>query len=128
MICGGLGGVMESVAAAVHAAGGTCIGVLPGADAGEAATDVTFALPTGMGEMRNALLVRAAAGVVAIGGGYGTLSEIGFALRLGRPVAGLRTWSLQPPDGGSIPDYVLHTATSAEDAVGWLLRRIGATA
>ncbi|MBV9524541.1 MAG: TIGR00725 family protein, partial [Candidatus Dormibacteraeota bacterium] len=71
-------------------------------------------------------LVRCAAGVIAIGGGYGTLSEIGFALRLGRPVAALHTWSLHPPSGEDIPGDRLHVGSSAEDAVGWLLGQIAA--
>ena len=79
VLCGGLGGVMAAVARGVRSAGGTCVGLLPGEDPAAAAPDVTVAVPTGMGEMRNALLARACAGMVAIGGGYGTLSEVGLA-------------------------------------------------
>ncbi len=94
VVCGGLGGVMEAVAAGVASAGGTVLGILPGTDRAEANEHVTIALTTGMGEMRNALVVRAADAVVAVGGAYGTLSEIAFALRTGVPVVGIGTWDL----------------------------------
>ena len=90
VICGGLTGVMESVAKGVRQGGGLAIGILPGADRREANDYIDVALATGMGEMRNALIVRAAGAVVAVGGGHGTLSEVALALRIGTPVAGLR--------------------------------------
>jgi uncharacterized protein (TIGR00725 family) len=94
VVCGGLGGVMAAVAEGADAAGGTVIGLLPGTDRAEANTHVTVAIPTGMGEMRNALIIRAVDAVVAVGGAYGTLSEIALALRAGVPVVGLGTWDL----------------------------------
>ena len=94
VVCGGLGGVMEAVARGAAAAGGTVVGILPGADRRDANEHVTVALTTGMGEMRNALVVRAADAVIAVGGAYGTLSEIAFALRTGVPVVGIGTWDL----------------------------------
>lgn len=124
VLCGGLGGVMEAVARGVHGAGGTCVGLLPGDDTGGAAPALSVAIPTGMGEMRNALLARACAGMVAIGGGYGTLSEVALALRLGRPVAGLRTWELVRPDGGT--DGGIHACATTADAVEWVLAEIAA--
>ena len=90
VLCGGLAGVMSSGRPqGVTEAGGTCIGFLPGTDADEGNEYLSFAIPTGMGEMRNGLLARASAGMIAIGGGYGTLSEIGFGARL-RQAGGLR--------------------------------------
>lgn len=94
LVCGGLGGVMEAACRGAATAGGTTIGLLPGADRQGANPHLTIALPTGMGELRNGLIVRAADAVIAVGGEYGTLSEIGFALKLGRPVVGLGTWEL----------------------------------
>jgi uncharacterized protein (TIGR00725 family) len=94
LVCGGLGGVMEAACRGAREAGGTTVGLLPGPDRSGANPHLTIALPTGMGELRNGLIVRGADAVIAIGGEYGTLSEIGFALKLGRPVVGLRTWEL----------------------------------
>ncbi len=122
VVCGGLGGVMRAVAGGVRAAGGVCVGLLPGDDAGAAAPELSVALPTGMGEMRNALIARVCAGMIAIGGGYGTLSEIAFALRLGKPVAAVGSWELAAPHGAEV---AVHRAHSAEDAVEWLLRQLG---
>jgi uncharacterized protein (TIGR00725 family) len=94
VVCGGLGGVMEAAARGAAGAGGTVVGLLPGLDRGAANPHVTVTITTGLGEMRNALVVRAADAVVAVGGAYGTLSEIAFALRTGKPVVGLDTWAL----------------------------------
>src|SRR5439155_1314047 len=76
LLCGGLGGVMAAAARGAKQAGGVTVGILPGNDPREANRDIDVALATGMGEMRNALIVRAASAVIAIGGGWGTLSEI----------------------------------------------------
>jgi len=89
LLCGGLGGVMEAAARGAKEAGGLTVGILPGADATEANPYVEVPLATGMGEMRNALIVRAAQAVIAIGGGWGTLSEIALAQRIQTPVVGL---------------------------------------
>jgi hypothetical protein len=94
VVCGGLGGVMEATARGAHAAGGIVVGLLPGRDRTEANGYLTVALATGLGEMRNPLVVRSADAVIAIGGAYGTLSEVAFALRTGVPVVGLGTWDL----------------------------------
>lgn len=101
VVCGGLGGVMAAACRGAVAAGGTTVGILPGADRGEANPWVTVPLPTGLGEARNALVVRAADVLVALGGGWGTLSEIALALRTGRAVVGLDTWRVEPPAGGA---------------------------
>ena len=94
IVCGGLGGVMAAACRGARAAGGTTVGILPGTDRAEANEWVTIAFPTGLGELRNGLVVRAADVVIAIGGGAGTLSEIGLALKTGVPVLGLRTWEI----------------------------------
>jgi uncharacterized protein (TIGR00725 family) len=94
VVCGGLGGVMEAACRGARSAGGTTVGLLPGIDRADANPWLSVAIPTGLGELRNGLVVRAADAVVAIGGEFGTLSEIGFALKIGRPVVGLATWEL----------------------------------
>jgi uncharacterized protein (TIGR00725 family) len=94
VVCGGRGGVMAAACRGVAEAGGTAVGILPGLDRRAANEWVTVALPTGLGELRNGLIVRAADVVVAIGGAYGTLSEIALALRAGVPVIGLGTWAI----------------------------------
>jgi uncharacterized protein (TIGR00725 family) len=94
VVCGGLGGVMEAACRGAKSAGGTTVGILPGTDRSGCNAYLDVALPTGMGETRNALIVRAADVVVAVGGEYGTLSEIAFALKLGTPVVGVGTWEL----------------------------------
>jgi uncharacterized protein (TIGR00725 family) len=94
VVCGGLGGVMEAVAEGAQGTGGTVLGILPGADRSAANRYVSVVLTTDMGEMRNVLVVRAADVVIAVGGAYGTLSEIAYALRTGVPVVGIGTWEL----------------------------------
>jgi uncharacterized protein (TIGR00725 family) len=94
IVCGGLGGVMAAAARGAHDAGGTVVGLLPGDDRRAANPHLTVALTTGLGEMRNALVVRAADAVLAVGGSHGTLSELAFALRTGVPVVGHDTWAL----------------------------------
>ena len=116
---------MAAAARGVAAAGGLCVGLLPGDDPEAAAPGVGLAIPTGLGELRNGLLVRACAGVVAIGGAYGTLSEIAFALRLGRPVVGVRTWELRR-DRANAPDPGVRPAGSAAEAVDAVLTAIAA--
>jgi len=99
VVHGGLGGVMAGVSRGAARAGGISVGLLPGRDRAEANPWVSVALPTGMGELRNGLVALAGDVVVAVGGEYGTLSEVAFALKLGRPVVGLGTWTLGRPDG-----------------------------
>lgn len=91
VLTGGLGGVMAAAAEGVGDAGGTAIALLPGTDRAAASSGHAFALPTGMGEMRNALLVRCADAVLAIGGSWGTLSEVALAARTAVPVAVVAT-------------------------------------
>lgn len=94
LICGGLGGVMAAACRGARAAGGLTIGLLPGSDTSAANPDVVVPIATGLGEGRNLLIVSSADVVIAIGGEYGTLSEIALARKIGRTVIGLRTWNL----------------------------------
>jgi uncharacterized protein (TIGR00725 family) len=94
VVCGGLGGVMEAACRGAKAAGGQTVGILPGSDRVAANPFVDVAIPTGLGEARNALVVRAADALIAVGGGYGTLSEIALALKAGKRVAGLDSWKI----------------------------------
>jgi uncharacterized protein (TIGR00725 family) len=94
VVCGGLGGVMAAACRGARAGGATTVGILPGADRAAANPWVDVALATGLGEARNALVVRAADALVAVGGGHGTLSEIALALKAGTPVVGLDTWEI----------------------------------
>lgn len=118
VLCGGLSGVMEAACRGCRAGGGTSVGILPGSDRRAANPFVDVALATGMGEMRNALIVRASDVVVALGGGYGTLSEIAFALKIGRPVVGFETWE---PSKGAFSAAVVRVP-SAEEAVAAAVR------
>ncbi len=94
VVSGGLGGVMEAACRGAKAAGGTTVGLLPGTDRAEGNRWLDVAIATGLGEARNVLVVRASDVLIAVGGGFGTLSEIGFALKTGTPVVGLATWDL----------------------------------
>jgi uncharacterized protein (TIGR00725 family) len=114
VVCGGLGGVMEAACRGAKSAGGLTIGILPGSSADRANPWVDVAIPTGMGEARNALVVASCQAVIAIGGEYGTLSEIALALRAGKPVIGLSTWSMVRPDGAA--DAGIVPVASAEEA------------
>ncbi|MDQ7843631.1 MAG: TIGR00725 family protein [Armatimonadota bacterium] len=118
LLCGGLGGVMEAAARGARGARGLTVGVLPGPQRDEANPYIDVAIATGMGQMRNVVIVLTADVLIAIGGGYGTLSEIGHALRCGKPVVGLRTWEAQR-GGERAPLTVVETA---EEAVRAALR------
>jgi uncharacterized protein (TIGR00725 family) len=123
VVCGGGGGVMTAVCRGVAAGGGTSVGLLPGADRRDGNRYLGVALATGLGEGRNVLLVRASDALVAVGGGFGTLSEIALALRVGVPVVGLRTWSLglagRPVDAFPVahdPDEAARLVLAAAEA------------
>ena len=107
IVCGGLGGAMEAACRGARGEGGLTVGLLPGDDRSAANPYVDVAVPTGLGEGRNALVARAADAVIAVGGGYGTLSEIAFALKAGKLVVGLGGWDLEG----------MTAAGSADDAV-----------
>ena len=94
LVCGGGPGVMEAACRGASEAGGTTLGILPGDDRAEANRWVSVAVATGMGELRNGLVVRASDALIAVGGAYGTLSEIALALKAGKRVVGLGTWEI----------------------------------
>ena len=113
-VCGGGSGVMDALCRGAKSNGGTTIGILPGSDRRNANDWVDVAIPTAMGQARNVLVVKTGEAVIAIGGRYGTLSEIGHALKAGIPVVGVRTWSLSK-DGKIDPS--ISTAQTANEAV-----------
>lgn len=94
LVCGGLGGVMEAASKGAKKEGGTTIGILPGIDKSQANPYIEFPIATGLGEGRNLLVIRNSDVVIALPGEYGTLSEIGFCLKLGKPIIGLFTWDV----------------------------------
>jgi uncharacterized protein (TIGR00725 family) len=122
VICGGFEGVMCAAARGASTGNGISIGVLAGDEPDAAADDVSIALPTGLGELANAVLPRMVHGMVAIGQGYGTLTEVAHAIKLDRPVVGLGSWQIQAPDGAH--DDAIHVADSPRQAVDWLLAEL----
>jgi uncharacterized protein (TIGR00725 family) len=106
VICGGLGGVMEATCKGAKNYGGRTIGILPGDDPQDANPYVDTVIPTGLGISRNLIIVRSAVGVIAVNGGFGTLSELAFALQLQKPVVGLNTWD--------VSDKIFSVATPQE--------------
>jgi uncharacterized protein (TIGR00725 family) len=121
LVCGGLGGVMEAACRGASAGGGLTIGILPGGSRQTANQYVKIPIATNLGEARNVIVVKSAEAVIAIGGGYGTLSEIGHALRNGTPVVGLNTWSLSRNDR---PDNSIVLAKNPVDAVNKALNMV----
>jgi uncharacterized protein (TIGR00725 family) len=122
LLTGGRTGVMAAASRGARAAGGLVVGVLPGRDAIESRPndDVEVALFTGLGQARNVVLVLSAAVVVAVGGSWGTLSEVATALKHGIPVVLLESWRLARPDGVAEP--LLHVVIDAAEAVALTLR------
>jgi uncharacterized protein (TIGR00725 family) len=114
VVCGGLGGAMEAVCRGAKSAGGLTVGILPGLDRSAANQHVDVAIPTGIGELRNGLVVRAADVVIAVHGEFGTLSEVSFALKTGIPVVGIDTWELLKD--GRARDAIVRVAGAAEAA------------
>jgi hypothetical protein len=110
VVTGGLGGVMAAACRGAASANGLTLGLLPGHDRTEANEWVTVAVPTGLGELRNGLVVRAADALIAVGGAYGTLSEIALALKAGKRVVGIGSWDVEG----------VEAVESAADAVGRL--------
>lgn len=95
LVCGGLGGVMEAVSKGARSEGGVTIGILPQDQKRDANEYIDLPIVTGLGIGRNVIIARTADVVIAIGGEYGTLSEIAFALQMGKPVIGIRTWEIK---------------------------------
>ncbi len=119
VVCGGRGGVMEAVARGAKEAGGTTIGILPDYDPSVANAYIDFPIPTGLGHARNAIVASTGAAVIAVGGGFGTLSEVGLALKMGKRVVHVGGWELDESRTASYADSSAEylEATSAEDAV-----------
>jgi len=107
---GGLGGVSGAASEGAAAAGGLVVGLLPDAHRAGANPHLTIALPTGLGQGRNTLVVTAAQSVIAIGGGWGTLSEIALAKRLGRPVITLDSWPVNGLESAETPAEAVRRA------------------
>ena len=116
VICGGRSGVMEAVAAGAADAGGDVIGILPGDDPAAANPGVTHVVATGVGAARNLAVVASADAVIAIGGAWGTLSEIALARNLGRTVVALGSWAVEAPEGAG-DDLRFEEAAGAAEAV-----------
>lgn len=116
LVCGGMSGVMEAACRGASEAGGEAIGIVPGHEIGEANEYCTHVVATGIGHARNLAVVSSGEAVIAIGGEWGTLSEIGFARAIGRPVIALRSWTLSGRERmEDAPGVVL--AESAREAV-----------
>jgi uncharacterized protein (TIGR00725 family) len=120
VVTGGLGGVMRAASRGAAGAGGLTIGILPGSNASEANDYVRQAIPTGLGVMRNLVVVTAADAVLAVGGRHGTLSEIGLALRMGRHVVTLSSWRLESDHRLGGPR--VHRARDPREAAAMALR------
>lgn len=113
VVCGGRGGVMAAASRGAASAGGTVIGMLPGDGREDANEWVTVAIPTGIGELRNGLIVRTADAMVAVGGSYGTLSEIALGLQAGLSVYGLHTWEIEGIEAMDSPHEAVERALAA---------------
>lgn len=114
LVCGGLGGVMQAAAEGAKGAGGTTVGILPGAGAASANPGIVIPIPTGIGEARNSLVVLSSEAVIAISGGWGTLSEAAFCLKNGVPLILLRS---------DLPALPVTAAGTPEEAVSWAVDR-----
>jgi hypothetical protein len=122
VVTGGLGGVMAAAARGAASASGISVGVLPGTDSADAADALTVVIPTGLGEMRNALVVRSADAVIAIGGSWGTLSEISLAMRTSTPIVSIGGWRVTTTDGENVE---MPRVRSAAEAVAYTLHPAG---
>ncbi|MDD3718275.1 MAG: TIGR00725 family protein [Actinomycetota bacterium] len=111
IVCGGLGGVMEAACRGAREEGGVTIGVLPGPFRGDANPYVDYVIATDMGQARNAIIVRTADAVVAVGGEYGTLSEIAMALKMGKKVVALSSWEISSK--GTSDDKIIRAESPA---------------
>jgi uncharacterized protein (TIGR00725 family) len=123
VVTGGLDGVMAAAARGARAAGGRAIGVLPGTDARAGNEYLSMALATGLGQLRNGLVVNAADAVIAVGGSWGTLSEIALAGRAAKPVVVIHGWQIRDEAGRPVP---VATADDAEEAVAFVLQSLRA--
>jgi uncharacterized protein (TIGR00725 family) len=118
IVCGGRGGVMAAASRGAASAGGTVVGMLPGDDRSDANEWVSIAIPTGLGELRNGLIVRSVDAMVAVGGSYGTLSEVALGLQAGLKVYGLHTWDIDGIEAVTTPEDAVEKALSAARGSG----------
>lgn len=116
LICGGLGGVMEATCQGAKEEGGLTIGILPGFEKGDANPYVDIPIVTGLSYARNLIIVRTADGLIAVGGGYGTLSELAFALKLNKPVVAINSWPVSDK---------IRQARDAKEAVSLIFEALG---
>ena len=114
LVCGGLGGVMEAACEGAKSEGGATIGILPGKSRSDANRFVDYAIPSGLGEARNLIVVNSSDAIIALPGEFGTLSEFGFALKLNKPVVNMGCWDL---------DNAAPRTANAEEAVQLALRK-----
>ena len=121
LICGGLGGVMEDTCRGARAEGGLTIGVIPGDDPKSANPYVQIPIVTGIGYARNVFIVKTAQAIIAVGGGYGTLTELGYALDSKKPVIGLKTWKFSR---NNRMDKSIIRVNSAKEAVSKALKQV----
>jgi uncharacterized protein (TIGR00725 family) len=120
LVCGGMGGVMEAASRGARDAGGQVIGIVPGEDPASGNPHITHAVATGIGHARNLAVVASGDAVIAIGGEWGTLAEIGFARRLDRGVVALRSWTVSGPgdmEGGPGIESVADAQAAVELAL-----------
>lgn len=113
LVCGGLNGVMEAAARGAKAGGGITVGILPRLDKADANPYIDVPIATGFGEGRNVLIVRSADALIAVGGEYGTLSEIAFALKTGKPVIGIGSWDIKGVIKAEHPEDAVNKAFAA---------------
>ena len=123
LVCGGLGGVMKAACKGAKSGGGTTIGIIPGSDPETANPWVDIPICTGLSHARNVIIVKTGRAAIAVGGAYGTLSEIGHALGDGVPVIGLQTWRVTPH--GGVLDPSINEAVDAIDAVDKAIEAAG---
>ena len=121
LICGGLGGVMEDTCRGARAEGGLTIGVIPGDDPKSANPYVQIPIVTGIGYARNVIIVKTAQAIIAVGGGYGTLTELGYALDSKKPVIGLKTWKFSR---NNQMDKSIIRVNSTKEAVNKALKQV----
>lgn len=115
LICGGMGGVMEAACRGARAEGGTTVGILPTTDRGDANAWIDIAIATGLGVARNAVIVHSSDGIIAVGGRYGTLSEMAYARQLGTPLVSLGSWRF---------DDTVTVAANADEALDLLFKQM----
>src|SRR5262249_36015077 len=120
LVCGGLGGVMQAACRGAAEHGGLTVGFLPGRDRTAGNPYLSIVLPTGMGELRNGLVVGTVDGFIAVGGGWGPLSEMALAMKAGKPVVSVGGWALTAPE----PVAAVVELNTADEAVRWVLAAV----